>query len=59
MHKWNKTIPLEAKAIAVEVCRSDLQVEVLPFALQELHAPLLYFARMSDTYEQEVERKGQ
>ena len=59
MHKWDRTIPLDAEAIENEAGRSDLQVEVPPFALREPYVPLLYFARTSDTYEQEVERKGQ
>ena len=56
MHKWGRTIPLDAKAIEDEVHRSDLYVEVPPFALREPHALLLYFTRMPDAYRQEVER---
>ena len=59
MHKWDRRIPLDAEAIEDEVCRSDLQVKVLSLASRELHALLLYFACIPDTYEQEVKGKGQ
>ena len=59
MHKWGRTIPLDAEAIEDEAGRFDMQVEVPPLTLREPHVPLLYFARRPDTYEQEVERKEQ
>ena len=48
MHKWDRIIPLDAKAAEDEVHRLDLLEEVPLFALREPHALLLYFARMSD-----------
>ena len=59
MHKWDRRIPLDTKAVEDEVCRFDLQVDVPPLALQEPHASLLYFARTSDSYRQEVEKREQ
>ena len=59
MHKWGERIPLDVKAVEDEVYRSNLQIDIPPLALQEPHASLLYFARTSDSYSQEMERMGQ
>ena len=50
-----RIIPLDAEAIEDKWSRSYLQDVVPPRALQEQHASLLYFTRMSDSYRQRVE----